>query len=126
VVFRWEAPLFFANAGLFRQHLRALVRDQQPRWIVLQCEAVTDVDVTAAERLEKLDVQLNVQGVHLAFVELRDRLAELLLRYGLYETLDRDHFYGSVEEALAAIAAEEATLESGEVTSEEAGHDDQR
>lgn len=107
VVFRWEAPLFFANAGLFRQTLRSLVRESQPRWIVLQCEAVTDVDVTAAEKLEQLDRQLNDEGVHLAFVELRGRLEELLLRYGLFETLDRDHFYPSVDAALAAIAVEE-------------------
>jgi high affinity sulfate transporter 1 len=108
VVFRWEAPMFFANAGLFRQSVRQLVRDKHPRWIVLQCEAVTDVDVTAAEKLEQLDKQLNEQGVHLAFVEMRDRLAQLLLRYGLFETLDRDHFYESVPEALAAIAAVDA------------------
>ncbi len=107
VVFRWEAPLFFANAGLFRQTLRSLVRESQPRWIVLQCEAVTDIDVTAAEKLEQLDRQLNDEGVHLAFVELRGRLQELLQRYGLFETLDRDHFYPSVDAALAAIAAEE-------------------
>ena len=107
VVFRWEAPLFFANAGLFRQALRALVRESHPRWVVLQCQAVTDIDVTAAERLEQLDRQLNEEGVHLAFVELRSRLEELLLRYGLFETLDRDHFYPSVAAALAAIAAEE-------------------
>jgi high affinity sulfate transporter 1 len=107
VVFRWEAPLFFANAGLFRQALRALVRESHPRWVVLQCQAVTDIDVTAAEKLEQLDRQLNEEGVHLAFVELRGRLEELLLRYGLFETLDRDHFYPSVEAALAAIAAEE-------------------
>jgi high affinity sulfate transporter 1 len=107
VVFRWEAPLFFANAGLFRQALRALVRESHPRWVVLQCQAVTDVDVTAAEKLEQLDRQLNEEGVHLAFVELRGRLEELLLRYGLFETLDRDHFYPSVEAALAAIAAQE-------------------
>jgi len=107
VVFRWEAPLFFANAGLFRQALRALVRESDPRWVVLQCQAVTDIDVTAAEKLEELDRQLNEEGVHLAFVELRGRLEELLLRYGLFETLDRDHFYPSVDAALAAIAAEE-------------------
>jgi high affinity sulfate transporter 1 len=107
VVFRWEAPLFFANAGLFRQALRALVRESHPRWVVLQCQAVTDIDVTAAEKLEQLDRQLNEEGVHMAFVELRGRLEELLLRYGLFETLDRDHFYPSVEAALAAIAAEE-------------------
>ncbi len=108
-VYRWEAPLFFANAGMFRQNLRSLVREKQVRWVVLQCEAVTDVDVTAAEKLEQLDKQLNEQGVHLAFVELRDRLEVLLLRYGLFATLDRDHFYPSVDAALAAIAAEDAT-----------------
>lgn len=108
VVYRWEAPLFFANAGMFRQNLRALAREPRVRWIVLQCEAVTDVDVTAAEKLEQLDKQLNEQGVHLAFVEMRDRLATLLVRYGLFETLDRDHFYPSMDAALAAIAAEDA------------------
>ena len=104
VVYRWEAPLFFANSGMFRENLRDLALERKPRWIVVQCEAVTDVDVTAAEKLEQLDHQLNAQGVHLAFVELRDRLADLLLRYGLFETLDRDHFYPSMDAALAAIA----------------------
>jgi len=93
---------------LFRENLRELARERRPRWIVIQCEAVTDVDVTAAEKLEQLDKQLNTQGVHLAFVELRDRLADLLLRYGLFETLDRDHFYPSMDVALAAIARMDA------------------
>jgi high affinity sulfate transporter 1 len=114
VVFRWEAPLFFANSGLFRQTIRTLVNEKRPRWIILQCEAVTDIDVTAAEKLEQLDRQLNDQGVNLAFVELRDRLQELLLRYGLFETLDRDHFYPSVDEALAAIAADGPTAGAAE------------
>jgi MFS superfamily sulfate permease-like transporter len=113
VVYRWEAPLFFANAGMLRQNLRALARERRVRWIVLQCEAVTDVDVTAAEMLEQLDKQLNAQGIHLAFVELRSRLEALLLRYGLFETLDRDHFYPSMDAALAAIAAEDARRPEG-------------
>ncbi len=54
--------------------IRHLVRERQPAWIVLQCEAITDIDVTAAEMLERLDNELNAQGVHLAFVELRTRL----------------------------------------------------
>jgi high affinity sulfate transporter 1 len=105
VVFRWEAPLFFANAGIFRDQVRELVRTRRPRWVVLQCEAVTDIDVTAADMLERLDLELNAQGVHLAFVELRDRLRSLVYRYGLHDTLDREHFYESVEEALADIDA---------------------
>jgi high affinity sulfate transporter 1 len=104
VVYRWEAPLFFANAGIFRQEVRRLVRRRQPRWVVLQCEAVTDIDVTAADVLERLDLELNAQGVHLAFVELRSRLHDLVGRYGLDDTLDGEHFYPSIEAALADIA----------------------
>ncbi|HMV74310.1 MAG TPA: SulP family inorganic anion transporter [Microthrixaceae bacterium] len=106
VVFRWEAPLFFANAGQFRDQVRALVRDSSPAYVVLQCEAVTDIDVTAAEVLKDLDEELNAKGVHLAFVELRDRLADLIVRYDLDATLQAEHFYASVEEAVAALASE--------------------
>ncbi len=106
VVFRWEAPLFFANSGLFRQQLRHHVRRSRPRWVILQCEAITDIDVSAAEMLERLDLELNEQGIHMAFVELRTRLHDLLERYGLLGTLDREHFYGSIREALDAIDAE--------------------
>jgi MFS superfamily sulfate permease-like transporter len=67
-----------------------------------------DIDVTAAEMLERLDNELNEVGIHIAFVELRSRLHDLLSQYGLLGTLDRDHFYGTIEEALAAIEAEDA------------------
>jgi MFS superfamily sulfate permease-like transporter len=106
VVYRWEAPLFFANAGAFRHQARRLVHDRHPKWFVLVCEAVTDIDVTAAGMLEQLDRELNAAGVHMAFVEMRTRLQELTLRYGLFETLDRDHFYPTVKSALEAIEAE--------------------
>jgi high affinity sulfate transporter 1 len=104
VVFRWEAPLFFANAGAFRRQVRDLVRDREPAWVVLQCAAITDIDVTAAEVLEQLDNELNAAGVHIAFAGMRTRLQELTLRYGLLETLDRDHFFPTVQAAVDAIA----------------------
>lgn len=104
VVYRWEAPLFFANAGQFRDQVRKLVRDREPRWIVLQCEAVTDIDVTAAEVVRDLDEELNAKGIHIAFVELRDRLHDLIRRYGLHTTLDQEHFYPSLDRALDDIA----------------------
>ena len=103
VVYRWEAPLFFANAGMFRQQVRRLARVQKPDWVVLQCEAVTDIDVTAAEMLEQLDNELNAAGTHLAFAELRTRLQDRVLRYGLFETLDRDHFYPTLKAAVTAV-----------------------
>src|SRR5512139_2886287 len=108
VVYRWEAPLFFANAGMFHDQVRKLVRTKQVRWVVLQCEAITDIDVTAAEMLDQADKQLNTKGVHMAFVELRGRLQDLVLRYGLLETLDKDHFYPSMDAALEEIKALDA------------------
>ena len=107
VIYRWEAPLFFANAGIFRQHIRKLVRERKPRWVVLQCEAITDIDVTAADMLKGLDHELNQQGVHMAFVEMRDRLRDRVETYGLYEELDHDHFYAKMKPALRNIAEEE-------------------
>jgi high affinity sulfate transporter 1 len=103
VVFRWEAPLFFANAGAFRRQVRHLVRTQQPAWVVLQCEAITDIDVTAGEMLRQLDLELNAEGIHMAFAEMRSRLQDLTQRYGLFETLDRDHFYPTIEVALREV-----------------------
>jgi high affinity sulfate transporter 1 len=108
VIYRWEAPLFFANAGIFRQQVRRLVLKHRPRWIVLQCEAITDIDVTAADMLGQLDVELNAQGIHMAFVELRSRLQDRVKTYGLLETLDQDHFYPKLRGGLAAIAVEDA------------------
>jgi MFS superfamily sulfate permease-like transporter len=86
---------------------------------VLQCEAVTDVDVTAADMLKRLDLELNRQGINLAFVEFRDRLQDLLHRYGLFATLDRTHVFPSIETALAAIEAESG-LETGGMASGDA------
>jgi len=103
VVYRWEAPLFFANSSAFQRSIRELVRDRHPRWIVLDCAAVTDLDVTAAGMLKVLDDDLNDHGIHLAFVDLRSHLQELVERYGLDESLDSEHFYTSIDQALEDI-----------------------
>jgi len=106
LVYRWEAPLFFANAGAFRRQVRRWVRERQPTWVVLVCEAITDIDVTGAGVIEQLDRELNAEGIHVAFVEMRSRLRDLVERYGLFATLDSEHFYASVKSALEAIRAE--------------------
>ncbi len=103
VVYRWEAPLFFANSSAFRTQIRRIVRDRHPSWVVVQCQAITDVDVSAARMLEQLDGELNTMGIRMAFAEMRTRLQDLVFRYGLFETLDRDRFYSSLEAAIAAI-----------------------
>ena len=69
---------------------------------------MTDIDVSAAQMLEQLDQELNARDVHIAFVEMRARLQSLVQRYGLFETLDRDRFYPTLESGLAAIEEEES------------------
>jgi MFS superfamily sulfate permease-like transporter len=103
VVYRWEAPLFFANSSAFRTQVRRIVGERHAMWVVVQCEAMTDVDVSAARMLEQLDRELNATGVHMAFAEMRMRLQDLVRRYGLFETLDRDRFYPTLEAAITAV-----------------------
>ncbi|HXN61311.1 MAG TPA: sulfate permease [Acidimicrobiales bacterium] len=103
VVYRWEAPLFFANSSAFRSQIRHAVAERHASWVVVQCEAMTDVDVSAARMLEQLDRELNAAGIHMAFAEMRTRLQDLVRRYGLFETLDRDRFYPTLEAAIAAV-----------------------
>lgn len=103
VVYRWEAPLFFANAGIFASEIRHIARRHDIAWVVLQCEAITDLDMTAAGRLRRLDQELNERGVRIAFVEMRTRLVELLARYEMFPTLAPEHFYPSIDAAVSAI-----------------------
>jgi MFS superfamily sulfate permease-like transporter len=109
-VFRWEAPLFFANCSSFRTQVRRIASSRPVSWVVIQCEAVTDVDVSAAQMLEQLDRELNARGVHLAFVELRSRLQTLIRKYELFDQIDQQHIYPSLDAALFAIR-EEGTRE---------------
>ena len=104
VVFRFDAPLFFANARAFRQQINELADSQpRPRWIVVAAEPITDVDTTAADMLEDLDESLNRQGISLVFAELKDPVLKKIERYELTRTIDPTHFYPTIDSALEAL-----------------------
>jgi high affinity sulfate transporter 1 len=104
VLFRFDAPLFFANARTFRDQVRRLARSQPPPvWIVVAAEPITDVDTTAADMLEDLDEALNAKGVSLVFAELKDPVREKIERYELTRTIDPAHFFPTVGAAVAAF-----------------------
>ncbi|MEV8508897.1 sulfate permease [Actinoplanes sp. NPDC051475] len=107
VMFRFDAPLIFANARVFRDQVRRLARrDPAPRWIVVAAEPVTDVDTTAADMLEALDRELNAQGTALVLAELKDPVRRKIDRYGLAGPLDPAHFFPTLDEAVAAYRAQ--------------------
>ncbi|MEW2391131.1 sulfate permease [Streptomyces venezuelae] len=104
VIYRFDAPLIFANAKTFRDEVTRLSRaDPVPEWIVVAAEPMTDVDTTAADVLEALDESLNSRGVHLVFAELKDPVRRKIERYELTRTIDERHFFPTVEAAVAAF-----------------------
>jgi high affinity sulfate transporter 1 len=103
-VFRFDAPLFFANARTFRDQIRLLAAaEPRPRWIVIAAEPITDVDTTAADMLKDLDEELNAAGTSLVFAELKDPVRDKLERYELVGPLDPAHFFPTLEAAMDAF-----------------------
>ncbi len=107
ILFRFDAPLFFANARTFRDQVRALAAgDPPPTWIVVAAEPITDVDTTAADMLETLDEALNARGVSLVFAELKDPVRGKIERYELTRTIDPAHFFPTLDAAVEAYRAQ--------------------
>jgi high affinity sulfate transporter 1 len=104
VIYRFDAPLFFANARTFRDEVTAIARaEPAPRWIVVAAEPITDVDTTAADVLFDLDRALDERGQTLVFAELKDPVRRKVERYGLAREIQPQHFFPTVEAAVDAF-----------------------
>jgi high affinity sulfate transporter 1 len=103
VLFRWDAPLFFANAELFKERvLEVAARSSVPvRWLVVAAEPVTSIDVTAADTLAELDATLHVAGTELCFAELKDPVKDKLKRFGLFERIGERFFFPTIGAAVS-------------------------
>ena len=102
LLYRFDAPLFFANAGEFRRRLRGLLATTTPRvrWVVVAAEPITDIDTSAAATLGELLAELRQQGVTLAFAELKGPVKDRLRRYGLYDQVGDERFFPTVGTAV--------------------------
>jgi high affinity sulfate transporter 1 len=107
VLFRWDAPLFFANAELFHERvLDAVANSPTPvRWLVVAAEPVTSVDVTAADALCELDDALHAAGIELCFAEMKDPVKDKLKRFGLFTRFGDRTFFATLGEAVSAYRA---------------------
>ena len=102
LVYRFDAPLIFANARTFGETIRAHAESRPDlRWVILAAEPVTDIDTTASDMLEDLDIWLNERGVSLVFAELKDPVREKIERYELTHTIDPAHFFPTIDDAVA-------------------------
>jgi len=110
VLFRWDAPLFFANAELFRERvLNAVAKSSTPvRRVVVAAEPVTGIDITAADALAELDEALSSAGIELCFAELKDPVKDKLKRFGLFSMIGEKSFFPTIEAAVRSYVQDHA------------------
>jgi len=99
VLFRWDAPLFFANAELFNDRIYTAV-GQSPtpvRRVVVSAAPITSVDVTAADALADLAQKLGEKGIDLRFAELKDPVKDKMRRFGLLEVFGENCFHPTID-----------------------------
>jgi len=107
VLFRWDAPLFFANAELFHDRVLEAVAASTTAvsWLVVAAEPVTSVDVTAADMLDELDATLHAAGIELCFAEMKDPVKDKLKRFGLFARLGEETFFPTLGTAVNSYLA---------------------
>ncbi len=107
VLFRWDAPLFFANAELFQDRVLDAVATSPTsvRWLVVAAEPVTSVDITSADMLAELDQTLHAAGIELCFAEMKDPVKDKLKKFGLFVRLGEETFFPTMGAAVSHYLA---------------------
>jgi high affinity sulfate transporter 1 len=108
IVYRFGAPLYFANANVFLEEIEKLVSDgpTSVRWFVLDAQAITDIDTTGAQTLRQALELLKGRGVTFAISRANEPTAGLLAHYHLMDLIGADRFYPTNRHALAAYRQE--------------------
>ncbi|MCX4706116.1 SulP family inorganic anion transporter [Streptomyces sp. NBC_01373] len=104
LVYRYDSPLFFANAENFRRRALAAVDEQEDpvRWFVLNTEANVEVDITALDAVDELRRELTDRGVVFALARVKQDLRDDLEAYGLVETVGTGRIFPTLPTAVAA------------------------
>ncbi|MGG7572872.1 SulP family inorganic anion transporter [Streptomyces sirii] len=104
LVYRYDAPLFFANAEDFRRSaLDAVATQEIPvRWFVLNAEASVEVDITALDSLDRLRRELTGRGIEFAMARVKQDLRDELDAYGLSASVGEDRIFPTLPTAVAA------------------------
>jgi len=110
VLFRWDAPLFFANAELFRTRVLEAIANSptRVRRIIITAEPVTSIDVTSADVLVELAQSLRAASIELHFAEMKDPVKEKLKAFELFELLETGSHYPTLGASIDAYLADYA------------------
>jgi high affinity sulfate transporter 1 len=102
VLFRWDAPLFFANAEFFHEQVLKVISDSKTpvKRIIVAAEPVTSIDITAADMLAELKKTLDASQIELHFAEMKDPVKDKLKRFELLQTLGTNIFHPTIGSAV--------------------------
>ncbi len=108
VLFRWDAPLFFATAELFHQTVLEAIEESptEVQRIVITAEPVTSIDVTSADMLGLLERQLKESGIELHFAEMKDPVLDKLKRFELFGRFGERSFHPTIGAAVDAYLSD--------------------
>jgi MFS superfamily sulfate permease-like transporter len=114
VIYRYDAPLCFANAEHFRSRaLAAIAAETSPvQWFVLNAEAIVEIDITAVDVLLELEETLRAQGIVVGFARVKQDLYRQLQRAGVVEAVGAERFFPTLPTAVAAFHSRPARLDS--------------
>ena len=103
VLFRWDAPLFFANAELFHERIVGAIETAggPVQRVVVSAAPMTSVDVTSADALTELDEILKARGIELCFAEMKDPVKDKLRRFGLFDEFGEKRFFPTIDSAVS-------------------------
>jgi high affinity sulfate transporter 1 len=105
VLYRYDAPLCFANAENFRKRVIAAIEAEKVpvEWFVLNAEAILDIDITAVDMLKELHRELIGSGITFAMARVKQDLYQQLKKGDLSETISTERIYPTLEEAIEAF-----------------------
>jgi len=107
LIFRYDSPLFFANADNFLTSARAAVRDRMPgvQWFALQCEAIIEIDSTGVDALVALVHELRAAGVRVVLVRAKSELLDELARTALIDDIGEEYVFPTLPTLVGAFRA---------------------
>ncbi len=105
LIFRFDAPVIFPNAGYFARRVRGLIAEAATpvHEVLVPAQQINQLDSTGADQLRKLQAELGAKGVALSFAEVKSTLQEAMRRTSLAEMIGADRFYESIEDGVQAF-----------------------
>jgi MFS superfamily sulfate permease-like transporter len=105
LIFRFDAPIIFPNAGYFADRVRGLIAEAATpvREVLIPAQQINQLDSTGADQLAKLQAELGAQGIAFSFAEVKSTMRAVMRRTGLEEKIGGDHFYESIQDGVQAF-----------------------